>query len=30
MTSLVNKDSGSVKIGGVDIDENFSLAKTYI
>lgn len=30
MTSLVNKDSGTVKIGGVDIDENFSLAKTHI
>ena len=30
MTSLVNKDSGTVKIGGVDIDENFSLAKTFI
>lgn len=30
MTSLVNKDSGLVKIGGVDIDENFSLAKQYI
>ena len=24
MTSLVNKDSWMVKIGGVDIDENFS------
>ena len=30
MTSLVNKDSGTVKIGKVDIDENFSLAKTFI
>lgn len=30
MTSLVNKDSGLVKIGGVDIDENFSLAKQHI
>lgn len=30
MTSLVNKDSGNVKIGEVDIDENFSLAKTFI
>ena len=30
MTSLVNKDSGTVKIGGVDIDEKFSLAKTHI
>ncbi|MCH8518798.1 ABC transporter ATP-binding protein [Candidatus Gracilibacteria bacterium] len=30
MTSLVNKDSGSVKISGVSIDDNFSLAKTYI
>jgi len=30
MTSLVNKDSGTVKIAGVDIDKNFSLAKTYI
>lgn len=30
ITSLVNKDSGSVKIGGVNIDDNFSLAKTFI
>ena len=30
MTSLVNKDSGSVKIGGVDIDTNFSKAKSHI
>jgi len=30
MTSLVNKDSGRVKIGGVDIDEYFAEAKTYI
>lgn len=30
MTSLVNKDSGIVKIAGVDIDKDFSLAKTYI
>lgn len=30
MTSLVNKTSGSVKIAGVDIDKDFSLAKTHI
>lgn len=30
MTSLVNKTSGSVKIAGVDIDTDFSLAKTHI
>ena len=30
MTSLVNKDSGTVKIAWIDIDENFSLAKTHI
>lgn len=30
MTSLVNKDSWTVKIAWVDIDENFSLAKTHI
>ncbi len=30
MTSLVNKTSGSVKINGVDIDEDFSLARTHI
>lgn len=30
MTSLVNKDSGIVKIWWVNIDENFSLAKTFI
>lgn len=30
MTSLVNKNSGIVKIAGVDIDENFSQAKTHI
>lgn len=30
MTSLVNKDSGTVKIWGVDIDTNFSAAKKYI
>lgn len=30
MTSLVNKTGGVVKIGGVDIDENFPLARTHI
>jgi ABC-2 type transport system ATP-binding protein len=30
MTSLVNKTAGTVKISGVDIDQNFDLAKTYI
>lgn len=30
MTSLVNKNSGSVVIGGVDIDDNFSQAKKFI
>jgi len=30
MTSLVNKDSGTVKIWWVDIDENFPLARTHI
>jgi len=30
MTSLVNKNSGSVKIWGVDIDTNFSEAKKHI
>jgi len=30
MTSLVNKDSWTVKIGGIDIDENFSAAKQNI
>lgn len=30
MTSLVNKDSGTVKIWWVDIDEDFSWAKKYI
>jgi ABC-2 type transport system ATP-binding protein len=30
MTSLVNKTAGTVKISGVDIDQNFALAKTYI
>ena len=30
MTSLINKDSGEVKINGVDIDEDFDLAKTYL
>lgn len=30
LISLVNKSSGSVKIHGVDIDEDFELAKTYI
>ncbi|MEC8339232.1 MAG: ABC transporter ATP-binding protein [Nanoarchaeota archaeon] len=30
ITSLVNKTSGSVKIHGVDIDEDFSKAKTFV
>jgi len=30
MTSLVNKDSGTMKIAGVDIDQDFSLARTHI
>lgn len=30
LTSLVNKTSGEVKIHGVDIDEDFSTAKTFI
>lgn len=30
MTSLVNKTSGKVRINGVDIDEDFSLARTHI
>ncbi len=30
LTSLVNKTSGSVKIAGIDIDEDFSKARTYI
>ncbi len=30
MTSLVNKTSGSVKIGWVDIDTDFPLARTHI
>lgn len=30
MTSLVNKDSGIVKIGGVSIDDDFAEAKKYI
>ena len=30
LTSLVNKSSGSVKIFDVDIDKNFSLAKTFV
>jgi ABC-2 type transport system ATP-binding protein len=30
LTSLVNKTAGTVKISGVDIDQNFDLAKTYI
>lgn len=30
MTSLVNKNSWTVKIAWVDIDDNFSLAKTHI
>jgi ABC-2 type transport system ATP-binding protein len=30
LTSLVNKTAGVVKIGGVDIDKDFALAKTFI
>lgn len=30
MTSLVNKTSGTVKIGGIDIDKDFPLARTHI
>ena len=30
ISSLVNKSSGTVRIFGVDIDENFPLAKSYI
>jgi len=30
MTSLVNKSGGTVKIGGVDIDKDFPLARTHI
>lgn len=30
LTSLVNKTSGTVKIAGIDIDENFSEARKYI
>jgi ABC-2 type transport system ATP-binding protein len=30
LTSLVNKTSGNVKIHGIDIDEDFSTAKTFI
>jgi ABC-2 type transport system ATP-binding protein len=30
LTSLVNKTGGTVKVGGVDIDEDFALAKTFI
>ena len=30
LTSLVNKTSGTVKIGGVDIDQDFDTAKTFI
>ena len=30
VSSLVNKSSGTVRIFGVDIDENFPLAKSYI
>jgi ABC-2 type transport system ATP-binding protein len=30
MTSLVNKTSGTVKIGGIDIDTDFSQARKYI
>lgn len=30
LSSLVNKTSGNVRIEGVDIDENFSLAKSYL
>ena len=30
ITSLINKTAGSVEIFGVDIDQNFNLAKTYL
>ncbi len=30
ITSLVNKTSGKVKIHGIDIDKDFSLAKTFV
>ena len=30
LSSLVNKTSGSVKIGGVDIDEDFAKAKSHL
>lgn len=30
LTSLVNKTAGTVKISGVDIDQDFDTAKTYI
>ena len=30
LTDIVNKTSGKVKIGGVDIDKDFALAKTKI
>lgn len=30
LSSLVNKSSGEVKIAGVDIDENFAKAKSYL
>ena len=30
ITSLVNKNSWKVRVAGIDIDDNFSFAKTYI
>ena len=30
LSSLVNKTSGTIKINGVDIDENFAKAKSYL
>lgn len=30
ITSLINKNEGQIKVFGVDIDDNFALAKTYI
>ena len=30
ITSLINKTSGSIEIFGVDIDQNYNLAKTFI
>jgi ABC-2 type transport system ATP-binding protein len=30
LTSLVNKTAGTVKVGGIDIDMDFAMAKTFI